>query len=217
MRGNPSQLRELANEKHHEYLLKRKSAESSEGWDRIFQERQACALKSESLGLQVKAIMIEKNQQERANLIKLIHTAKNVLLKKNRLRNDDDYRQLLASATESSLGAADGKNSCSGMDKRELEAVMRALRAKGFRMQYVKNGIKSRALADYEMDSKIRALWLDLHAKKFVRDGSESALAAWIKREFKCEALQWLTQEQQGAAIERLKRWLARGADKALT
>lgn len=67
-----------------------------------------------------------------------------------------------------------------------------------------------RKLADDPQSRKIRALWLELHAAGKVRNSSESALAAFVKRQTKVEALQWLSAQQASAVIEDLKKWLAR-------
>jgi len=74
---------------------------------------------------------------------------------------------------------------------------------------------QSRALADDPQSKKIRALWLELHQAEKVRNPSESALAAFVKRETGVAALQWLKPAQASQVIERLKQWLLRADKKA--
>ena len=168
-----------------------------------------------------------------------IHVGKNELLKKAKLQTDDDYRLLLQQATETAPGKLDGKTSTKDLHTlAELEAVMSALRKKGFRVRHkkpttspppsrerVREGGKqngggglgrggkselSRPLAQEPQDTKIRALWLAMHQQGIVKDPSEQALAQWVKREFQVDALDWLTSEQCQLAIERLKKWQSR-------
>lgn len=60
----------------------------------------------------------------------------------------------------------------------------------------------------------MRGLWLELHELGYVEDPAESALAAWVVRETKVEALQWLTTAQAQQTIEKLKQWRDRDARK---
>jgi len=161
-----------------------------------------------------------------------IHVARNELLKKGAFADDEDYRMLLRQATESTYGKLDGKQSAKDMHTlAELDAVMRALRAKGFRVRHkVGAGSKpaqvvgrnkaapaavsgnglSRPLAQEDQDKKIRALWLAMYEQGIVKNPSEEALALWVKREFQVDALQWLTSGQCQVAIERMKKWQSR-------
>ena len=179
-------------------------------------------------------------EQKLKELRQLAHVAKNEFIKapagaKGKFVDDEDYRLFLQVATETKPGAHDGKRSTADMlTLAELERVMKAFRDRGFKVRYKKNphpnpspkgrGAKlpsprgggvwgeglSRAIAQEPQDQKIRALWLAMHQQGIVQDPSEEALAAWIKREFKVEALQWLTSEQCASAIERLKKWQTR-------
>jgi phage gp16-like protein len=151
---------------------------------------------------------LEPAAKRRASLVRLIHVARGDLAKR-RPFDEDDYRALLARTT--------GKTSCDDLDVSELEKVMKAFRALGFKVRHKKRAVGrgaktaptgvSRPLDQWPMASKLRALWLELHAKGIVRDPSEAALAAWTRREFGVDALQWLTGEQASKAIERLKQW----------
>ncbi|MEY2631492.1 MAG: hypothetical protein RIR00_146 [Pseudomonadota bacterium] len=68
----------------------------------------------------------------------------------------------------------------------------------------------SRALDTSPMASKVRALWLALHELGAVRDPSEAALGAYVRRIIKVDALQWATSEQLDLLIETLKKWVIR-------
>ena len=72
----------------------------------------------------------------------------------------------------------------------------------------------SRPLADDAQSQKIRALWLTLADAGMVRNRSEAALAAYVKRQTGVEALQWLQPAQASAVIESLKKWLSRQPPK---
>ncbi|HGC3396096.1 TPA: regulatory protein GemA, partial [Escherichia coli] len=67
-------------------------------------------------------------------------------------------------------------------------------------------------LDNHPQSRKIRALWLEMAAAGIVRDRSENALARWIKRETGISALRWLSTEQAGSVIEKLKKWQHRAA-----
>jgi len=172
-------------------------------------------------------------EQRLKDLRQLVHVAKNELLKKGKFSCDEDYRLLLQQATETKPGALDGKTSTKAMQTlAELDKVIKALRKKGFKVRYkktpavivptlqrgnasptapaVKGDVLSRPLADGPQDKKLRALWLDMHKQAIVKDPSEEALAKWVKREYKVEALQWLNSDQCSNAIEKLKKWQRR-------
>lgn len=71
---------------------------------------------------------------------------------------------------------------------------------------------KDRVQAADSQSKMVRGLWLELHELGYVDDPSESALAAWVKRETKVEALQWLNTAQAQQTIEKLKQWRDRDA-----
>ena len=56
----------------------------------------------------------------------------------------------------------------------------------------------------------VRHLWAELHAAGAVASADDRALNAWIKRQFGRDAAQWLSTGEARAAIEQLKRWVAR-------
>jgi len=134
---------------------------------------------------------------DRARLIRLIHVGKGQLK-----LEDEVYRKLLHSVT--------GKTSTTEMRVDQLEDVLARLKRLGFKVRVPKAKGDQRRLAHSSQDRKIRALWLALHEAGAVRDPSEAALNAWVKRETGVEALQWVDGEQASKLIEQLKRWLKR-------
>lgn len=147
---------------------------------------------------------------ERQRLVRLIHVGKRDLR-----MSEDIYRLLLKVAT--------GKTSTTDMTVPELEKALEAMKAKGFKVRHKTRphpnpspkgrGATSRPVDQSAMVSKLRALWLDLHALGVVRDPNESALASWASNSRSpnvTAALQLLDYDQLDRAIERAKQWRAR-------
>jgi Mu-like prophage protein gp16 len=133
----------------------------------------------------------------RLKLIKIIHVARRELG-----MDEDSYRQMLANMPETR-----GKTSTADLTEGQLEAVVKTLKSKGFK---VKPKPKSRRLADDRQSRLIRSLWLQLHEAGAVRDASESALASYIHKRTGVEAMQWVASDQASMIIETLKKWLKR-------
>lgn len=136
---------------------------------------------------------------ERSRLIKLIHVGKRELS-----MDDQTYRDILRQK-------ASGKDSASALSVPELERVVAHMKSCGFKVR-VKPGTTqrqrgARALADDDQSKMMRGIWLELHAMSIVRDPSEAALASFVCRHTKIEALQWLTSKQASSMIEHLKKW----------
>lgn len=136
-----------------------------------------------------------KNRQQ---FIQLIHIAKSQLG-----LDDATYRAMLA--------GLELPDSTTRMSIPQLGKVLEHLKSKGFK---VRSKPKDRAQADDAQSKMIRGLWLELHALGYVNDPSETALAAWIKRETDVDALQWLTGPQVQTTIEKLKQWRRRDERK---
>lgn len=130
----------------------------------------------------------------RARLIRLIHVAKRDLA-----MDDDAYRLLLTRCA--------GKDSAAAMSIMELKKVWHHMKHAGFR---VRKSPIHRLLAQEPTDTKIRALWLSLHKLGAVKNPSEEALAAYVKRITGIDALQWIDMDQAVQVIETLKQWAAR-------
>ncbi|MDZ7862413.1 regulatory protein GemA [Acidovorax sp.] len=143
----------------------------------------------------------------RATLIKLIHAAKRELGQQHGL-DDVAYRQILVSVGQDS--------SLKTMAIPGMVAVLEHLKARGF---VVRPKAGDRRQAINPGASKVRALWLFLHQLGEVRDPSEKALAAYVKRIAKVDDLHWASGRATDTLIETLKKWAMRvlpGAIKAL-
>lgn len=137
----------------------------------------------------------------KGKMIQLIHIAKGKLG-----LDDADYRSILERKT--------GKTSSKDMSMSELEAVLEHMRTIGFEDRSCgKTGGKTKAvkLADDPQSKLIRHLWLKLRDMAGgVRNSSEQALAAYVKRQTGVERLEWLTTHQAATVIEALKKWVER-------
>lgn len=134
----------------------------------------------------------------RARLIKTVQTGRRALA-----LDDDTWRALLAVHSG-------GKRSSTELDVRELESVLRHLRASGFtaRVPAAARPRAQRALDVSTEVRKARAIWLWLHELGIVRDPSEAALAAFARRIGGVDALQWM--QRPGKLVEALKAFGAR-------
>ena len=139
-----------------------------------------------------------RKTDQRQRLVRLIHVAKRDLK-----MDDDVYRAILLKIgkTESS----------SNMTIPELERTLEHMKRCGFKVRSKGNsGTSSRPLAIDAESRKIRALWLFLHELGIVKNPSEKALAAYVKRMTKVDDLHWLNGDQTLIMIETLKKWAMR-------
>nr|WP_086940763.1 regulatory protein GemA [Thaumasiovibrio occultus] len=139
---------------------------------------------------------------KRNHLIQLIHVGKRELQ-----LDDATYRALLQRETH--------KQSCKAMSIKELDAVLAAMERQGFKRKqrtakrYSPKGGKAR---HPEID-KIRAIWIEMHRHSIVKDGSENALDAYVRRMTNrskgqgVDAVAWLEREQAVTILESLKAW----------
>lgn len=119
---------------------------------------------------------------------------------------DDSYRDLLERQT--------GTRSAADCSDAELETVLAVFRDLGWEPKKGRRGRKQAAPAVRPLLGKARALWRALHDLGELRDGSDQALAAFVRRQTGIEALEWLTPDQAYKAIEALKSWCARAGFK---
>lgn len=132
---------------------------------------------------------------ERNALIAKIHCAKRDLK-----LDDVAYRQALATATR-------GCRSLKSMNVGQLMAVLEHFKSKGWKGAPAKKA-KRRVLDDRPMAKKIRALWIEMAKTGQVRDGSETALAHWVKRMTGIkEDLRFCDDGELWLLIEALKKW----------
>jgi phage gp16-like protein len=136
--------------------------------------------------------------------------AKIHIAKKQLGLEEDLYRSILSDVTQ-------GKTSCSEMTGTELQAVLAHFVRSGF---VPKKAKKSRRLSPpsgtakiAEID-KIRAIWITMAQQGIVRDSSEPALDAYVKRMTSklnngngIAAVAWLTAPLAISVLEALKNW----------
>ena len=148
----------------------------------------------------------------RQRLIRLIHVAKRDLS-----MDDDTYRAILQRIGK--------KASSADLTIPELEKVLEHLKRSGFKVrskskaapkQKPEQAKPSRPLAQDLESKKIRALWLFLHELGAVKNPSEEALAAYVKRIAGVDALQWISGQQAERLIETMKKWAMRFLPQAV-
>ncbi|WOI47011.1 regulatory protein GemA [Acidovorax sp. BLS4] len=142
----------------------------------------------------------------RARLIKLVHVARGDLERAGTL-DEPGYREILRAA---SGGRHD---SSAAMSYADLKAALERLKRAGFK---VRKRTGSRPMTVNPDASKVRALWLFLHALGEVRDPSETALAAYVKRIANVDDLRWARGEAVETLVETLKKWAMRRLPSAV-
>jgi len=140
--------------------------------------------------------MTTKTQKEyRARLIKLIQVARRDLN-----LDEPNYRAILF--------AQGGNESLASMPIDGMQKVLDYLKKRGFKVRSTKTDRKQATGKDA---SKVRALWLFLHELGAVRDPSEAALTAYVKRIVKVDDVQWMRSGRRvEAVIESQKKWAMR-------
>lgn len=143
-------------------------------------------------------------QAARAKLIKLIHVARRDLA-----MEEDSYRAILRAKT--------GHASTADCNVVELERVIDHMKKAGFKVrQPNKPGASRRPLSTADLDSKIRAVWLQLHQLGAIGNPDESALAAYVKRVAGVDDLRFLRGQAAVKVLESLKQWGARVINSSL-
>ena len=149
----------------------------------------------------------------RSGLIKLVHVARRELN-----LDEPSYRAILK--------AQGGLDSLSKMNTAQMSRVLEYFKAQGFRVRKAPNDRKQATGKDA---SKVRALWLMLHELGAVRDPSEAALTAYVKRMAGVDDVQWMRGERRVSygdvraykarpevVIESLKKWAMRVLPEAV-
>lgn len=131
----------------------------------------------------------------RNQLIRLVHIAKRDLK-----MDDAIYRTMLK--------AAGGKDSTADMDVAALERVLAQAKRAGFQ---IRSKAGDRRQDTRPMATKVRALWLFLHHLGAVKNPSEAALAAYVKRIARVDDMHWASGDAMNALVETLKKWAMRG------
>ena len=127
---------------------------------------------------------------------------------KAQLQFDDEFYRGIWLPQQGATKDKDGRYSATTLSNTQLFKAVEEMKRLGFKPKAKAAG--KRRQDDHPQSKKIRALWLELHGAGKVRDPSEASLAAYVKRQTRVEALQWLSSEQASQVIESLKRWLIR-------
>lgn len=114
--------------------------------------------------------------------------------------DDDTYRAVLRRVT--------GKSSTADMDDRERQRVVEHFRKEGF-----KPAAGKRRKLDGNYAPVLQALWIGAWNLGIVRDESDAALLAFVKRQTGIDHVRFLRdQDDAMKAIEALKGWMHRAA-----
>lgn len=116
--------------------------------------------------------------------------------------DDDEYRLLLWDRYKVS--------SAKSLLPRQVWDILSFFRAKGWKATPAKRAKTSRPQPTDPMSRKILALWITMKKAGIVRDGSDLALGAYVKRITGVDALPWCTPSQKAQVIESLKKWQGR-------
>ncbi|HFG1901511.1 gp16 family protein [Vibrio cholerae] len=150
-------------------------------------------------------------------LIKLIHIGKREMG-----LDEETYRAM--------LGGITNKTSCAQLSDRELETVFNTMQDKGFKPRlngnpkvFKRRQIPKSGRAKHAEIDKIRAIWLEMARHGFVKDKSEAALDAYVRRMSNRRSNQgvdhvaWCTAELAYQVLEALKSWHRRVMIDGLT
>ncbi|WP_416305183.1 gp16 family protein [Neptunicella sp. SCSIO 80796] len=142
-------------------------------------------------------------QQSRSRLIAKVHIAKQQLG-----LDDATYRSVLEQVT--------GKTSAAKLRPLELHNVIKHFETVGFKSKKPSKRRMSPPSGTGQVAEvdKIRAIWITMAKQGFVRDGSEAALDAYVKRmsaKFNrgkgIESVSWLTDHIAAQILESIKNW----------
>lgn len=119
--------------------------------------------------------------------------------------DDDQYRDMLEDRYD--------KRSAAELNAKELADCIEHMERLG--AAYTPRPQKK--LADDPQARKIRSLWLELADMGAVRNRSEEALEAYVKRQTRVEKLEWLSGAEASNVIESLKMWRDRIQEQMAT
>ncbi|EMF7386089.1 regulatory protein GemA [Vibrio parahaemolyticus] len=129
-----------------------------------------------------------------SNLLKLVQIGKRELA-----MDDDTYRAMLVNIT--------GQNSAKNLSQWQLSKVLDHLKGLGFKPKQKKPQPKALEV------TKIKAIWITMHKQGFVRNGSDAAIDAYVRRMTTrsngrgIERAMWLKPYQAAEVLESLKNW----------
>lgn len=136
----------------------------------------------------------------RRNLLAKIH-----IHQKELALSDESYRDILQRITTHRTAAL--------CDDRQLYDVLKEFDRLGAGRKQRRDG---RPIADSPMARRCRALWLSLWNLDEVENGSEAALAAFVKRQTGREDMRFCNAEQFASVIDALKDWCRRSGMTAV-
>lgn len=156
---------------------------------------------------------------ERTRLIRLVQVGRRTLG-----LDEETYRELLTQQS--------GKRSAAELTLQELDKVLVAMKAVGFKPT-VKRPVKETASKRLSPAhgtpvkaaeiSVIRAIWITMHRHGLLRDGSETALNHYVERQtvlinngVGVAEVAWLSEALAYPVLESLKNWHKREMVKAL-
>ena len=138
--------------------------------------------------------MIERNADDvRRRELAMIHIAKAQLE-----MADEAYRALLWSIAR--------VESAADLDWAGRKQLLDHLKKCGFKPRPAGKGAGAQR-EESPQARMVRALWLELFNHGVVRDASDRALDAWIKRMTGVDSIRWLKGQQMNLVLESLKKW----------
>lgn len=133
---------------------------------------------------------------ETRSMIAKVHIAR-----KDLALDDTTYRALLVRVT--------GQESCAKMNNGQLSKILDEFKRLGWKAKRPRKS-GQRKMADDAQSRMVRGMWITLHQHGLVRDASEEALAAYVKRMTGIEDLAWLNEAQVSKVINGLRAWVQR-------
>jgi len=127
--------------------------------------------------------------------------AKIHIAKKELGLTEEVYRDVLRGIT--------GKNTAAKLNDNQAERVLRHFIRLGWKPKYQPE-LPGLTIPRDPQSQKIRALWITLHKAGVVRNGSEGALLAFVRRVAMRDRLEWCSVQDKSAVIEALKDWARR-------
>ena len=127
--------------------------------------------------------------------------AKIHIAKKELGLNDEQYRDVLYLKFK--------KRSSKDLSRRQVTVLLNHFRHNGWKPKKGK-GKNGNNMASDPQSRKIRALWISLGKMGAVRNSSEKALRAYVKRMTQVDDLRFANSYQKSMVIESLKSWMNR-------
>lgn len=146
-----------------------------------------------------------------SKLLKLVQIGKRELQ-----LSDEAYRDLLEEVT--------GQRSSRGLNDFKLSKMVDRMKSLGFVTQTKSTQPQAKATKPRALEvTKLRAIWIIMHKQGFVKNGSDAALDAYVKRMTSItnggkgiERAAWLKSEEAYVVLESLKRWHYRLMSEAI-